>query len=108
MVRDEGLGWRQDNGNRSNQESKFDFLATRQQLGKMDGGQQKIQIVRTNQQSNLRCSCQSIFSLCWHHPSEWSLGNAFALSRFFDCRENVFFRPLHIPLTSHEFVVVLD
>jgi len=25
----------------SNQESKFDFLATRQQLGKIDGGQQK-------------------------------------------------------------------
>jgi len=25
-----GLGWRQDNGNRSNQESKSDFLATRQ------------------------------------------------------------------------------
>jgi len=24
------VGWRQDNGNRSNQESKFDFLATRQ------------------------------------------------------------------------------
>jgi len=24
------LGWRQDNGNRSNQESEFDFLATRQ------------------------------------------------------------------------------
>jgi len=26
------LGWRQDNGNRSNQESKFDFLATHQCL----------------------------------------------------------------------------
>jgi len=25
-----GLGWRQDNGNWSNQESKFDFVATRQ------------------------------------------------------------------------------
>jgi len=24
------VGWRQDNGNRSNQESKFDFLATHQ------------------------------------------------------------------------------
>jgi len=23
------IGWHQDNGNRSNQESKFDFLATR-------------------------------------------------------------------------------
>jgi len=61
--------WCQDNRNRSNQESKFDFLATRQQLGKIDGGQQKIKIVRTNRQSNLRCSCQSIFSLCRHHPS---------------------------------------
>jgi len=63
------LGWRQDNGNRSNQESKFDFLATRQCLVKIDEGQQKIKIVRTNRQSNLRCSCQSIFSLCRHHPS---------------------------------------
>jgi len=44
------LGWCQDNGNRSNQESKFDFLATRQRLGKIDEGQQKIKI-------------------CWHHPS---------------------------------------
>jgi len=26
------VGWRQDNGNRSNQESKFDFLATRQSM----------------------------------------------------------------------------
>jgi len=26
------IGWRQDNGNRSNQESKFDFLATRHVL----------------------------------------------------------------------------
>jgi len=32
-------------------------------------GQQKIKIVRTNRQSNLRGSCQSIFSLCWHHPN---------------------------------------
>jgi len=37
----------------SNQESKFDFLATGQQLGKIDEGQQKIKIVRTNRQSNL-------------------------------------------------------
>jgi len=29
------LGWCQDNGNRSNQESKFDFLATRQRLVKI-------------------------------------------------------------------------
>jgi len=63
------LRWCQDNRNRSNQESKFDFLATRQQLGKIDKGQQKIKIVRSNRQSNLRGSCQSIFSLCWHHPS---------------------------------------
>jgi len=62
------LGWRQDNGNRSNQESKFDFLATRQQLAKIDRGQQKIKIVRTNRQSNLRGSCQSILPLCRHHP----------------------------------------
>jgi len=32
-------------------------------------GQQKIKIFRTNRQSNLRGSCQSIFSLSWHHPS---------------------------------------
>jgi len=32
-------------------------------------GQQKIKIVRTNRQSNLQGSCQSIFSLCWHHPT---------------------------------------
>jgi len=63
------LGWRQDNGNRSNQESKFDFLATHQRLVKIYEGQQKIKIVRTNRQSNLRGSCQSIFSLCRHHPT---------------------------------------
>jgi len=50
--------WCQDNRNRSNQESKFDFLATRQQLGKIDRGQQKIKIVRTNRQSNLQGWCQ--------------------------------------------------
>jgi len=65
----QGLGWRQDNGNRSNQESKFDFLATRQYLVKIVKGQQKIKIVRTNRQSNLLSSCQSIFSLCRHHPN---------------------------------------
>jgi len=47
-------------GNWSNQESKFDFLATHQCLEKIDEGQQKIKIVRTNRQSNLRASCQSI------------------------------------------------
>jgi len=66
---DESLGWRQDNRNRSNQESKFDFLATRQRLVKIDKGQQKRKIVCSNQQSNLRGSYQSIFSLRWHHPS---------------------------------------
>jgi len=64
------LGRRQDNGNRSNQESKFDFLATHQCLVKIDEVQQKIKIVRTNRQSNLLSSCQSIFSLCRHHPSQ--------------------------------------
>jgi len=67
------VGWRQDNRNRSNQESKFDFLATRQRLVKIGEGQQKIKIVRTNRQSNLQASCQSILSLCRHpnngHPS---------------------------------------
>jgi len=67
---DKGLGWRQDNGNRSNQESKFDFLATRKCLVKIDEPQQKIKIIRTNRQSNLRASCQSIFSLCRHHPNK--------------------------------------
>jgi len=52
------LGWRQDNGNRSNQESKFDFLATRQRLVKIGERQQKIKIVPSNQQSNLWGSCQ--------------------------------------------------
>jgi len=33
-------------------------------------GQQKIKIIRTNRQSNLQASCQSIFSLCRHHPSK--------------------------------------
>jgi hypothetical protein len=33
------LGWRQDIGNWSNQESKFDFLATRQCLVKINKGQ---------------------------------------------------------------------
>jgi len=32
----------------TNQESKFDFLATRQRQVKIDEGQQKIKIVRTN------------------------------------------------------------
>jgi len=45
---DQMVGWRQDNRNRSNQESKFDFLATRQRLVKISEGQQKIKIVRTN------------------------------------------------------------
>jgi len=54
------LGWCQDNGNGSSQESKFDFLATRQQLEKIDG-QQKIKIVRTNQQPNL-----------WASPNQFS------------------------------------
>jgi len=44
----EKIGWRQDNGNRTNQKSKFDFLATHQSLVKIDEGQQKIKIVRTN------------------------------------------------------------
>jgi len=43
-----GVGWCQDNGNRSNEQSKFDFLATHQCLVKIDEGQQKIKIVRTN------------------------------------------------------------
>jgi len=64
-----GLGWCQDNGNWSNSESKFDFLATRQQLVEIGEEQQKIKIVRTNQQSNLRGSCQSNFSLPRHLPS---------------------------------------
>jgi len=38
---------------------------------KIDEGQQKIKIVRTNRQSNLRASCQSIFFLCRHHPRTW-------------------------------------
>jgi len=42
------LAWCQDNGNRANQESKFDFVATRQCLVKIDEGQQKIKIVCTN------------------------------------------------------------
>jgi len=62
------LGRRQDNRNRPNQESKFDFLATHQCLVKIGEGQQKIKIVRSNQQSNLWGSCQSIFSLPQHHP----------------------------------------
>jgi len=45
---------------------RFDFLATRQRLVKIDEGQQKIKIVRTNRQSKLRASCQSIFSLSRH------------------------------------------
>jgi len=63
------VGWRQDNRNGPNQESKFDFLATCQCLMKIDKGQQKIKIVCTNRQSNLWGSCQSTFSLCQHHPT---------------------------------------
>jgi len=66
---DHCLGWRQDNGNKSNQESKVDFLATCQCLVKIDKGQQKIKIICANLQSNLRAFCQPIFSLCRHHPS---------------------------------------
>jgi len=36
---------------------------------KIGEGQQKIKIIRTNRQSNLRGSCQSIFSLSRHHPN---------------------------------------
>jgi len=57
-----GVGWRQDNGNRSNQESKFSGHSP----VKIYEGQQKIKIVRTNRQSNLRSFCQSIFSLYPH------------------------------------------
>jgi len=58
-----------DSGNRSNQESKFDFLATRMILFFVVPHQfSKIKIVRTNGQPNLRGSCQSIFSLSRHHP----------------------------------------
>jgi len=39
---------------------------------KIDKGQQKIKIVHTNRQSNLRVSCQSIFSLSRHHPRQFS------------------------------------
>jgi len=51
-------------------ESNFDSwldhtLATHQCVVKIDEGQK---MVHTNQQSNLRGSCQSIFSLCQHHP----------------------------------------
>jgi len=46
------LGWRQDNGNRSNQKSKSDFWPTRQCLAKIDEGQQKIKIVRTTRGEN--------------------------------------------------------
>jgi len=38
----------------------------------IDEGQQKIKIIRPNRrQSNLRGSCQSIFSLSRQLPSEW-------------------------------------
>jgi len=69
-LKSKRLGRCQDNGNRSNQESKFEFLATRKCLEKIAEGQQKIKIVRTNRQSNLRGCCQSIFSLCRHHPMD--------------------------------------
>jgi len=75
------VGWCQDNGNRSNQESKFDFLATHQCLVKIGEGQQKIKIVRTNRQSNLPASCQSIFSLCRHHPTLQEILNIFTISQ---------------------------
>jgi hypothetical protein len=42
FLKDIPLGWRQDNENRSNQESKFDFLATHQCLVQIDEGQQKM------------------------------------------------------------------
>jgi len=56
------VGWRQDNGNRSNQESKIDFLATRQYLVKIDEGQQKIKIVHTNRQSLVASSTLHVVS----------------------------------------------
>jgi len=40
---------------------------------KIDKGQQKIKILRTNQQSNLGGSCQSIF------PSPWKSGQKIKL-----------------------------
>jgi len=56
-CRGQNLGWCQVNGNWSNSKSKFDFLATRQQLVKIGEGQQKIKTVLSNQQS-----------LPQHHP----------------------------------------
>jgi len=50
-----------------NQNLIFSPLTNR--LAKIGEGQQKIKIVRTNRQSNLRGSCQSIFSFCRHHPT---------------------------------------
>jgi len=41
---------------------------------KIGEGQQKIKIIRTNRQSNLRGSCQSIFSLSRHHPNSLFCG----------------------------------
>jgi len=48
------VGWRQDNGNGSNQESRIDFLATRQCLVKIDEGQQKIKIDEGQQKKKNR------------------------------------------------------
>jgi len=47
----------------------WSFLSVGSDRSNGDEGQQKIKIVRTNRQSNLPSSCQSIFSLSWHHPS---------------------------------------
>jgi len=41
LTLDRRVGWRQGNGNRTNQKSKFDFLATHRSLVKIDEGQQK-------------------------------------------------------------------
>jgi len=74
------VGWPQDNGNGSNQKSKFDFLSTCQQLvrdNKKKNCPLQPTIKFTFRKKTIRrpClgtsigSCKSIFSLCWHHPN---------------------------------------
>jgi len=51
---------------------------------KIGEGQQKIKTVRTNRKSNLRGSCQSIFSLCQRHPSSLVLSKHKYIFMFWD------------------------
>jgi len=76
---------------------------------KIEEGQQKIKIVRTNRQSNLLADCQSIFSLCRHPRIKRNMNAKIILvfSHFSDKMHGGFFQDargiLWMPDTCRQF-----